>query len=103
MQNFLCCCSIAIDRDSLRTTRTDSAGALHDGLQGSKGVTKLLTGVKFIYAPAASARGGHRTFGLSVRAYVRPSVDQINIFVQGIISRPINGSKLIFHMKVYRY
>ena len=26
---------------------------------------------------------------------VRTSVDQVNIFVQGRISRPINGSKLI--------
>ena len=26
------------------------------------------------------------------------SVDQVNIFAQGRISRPVNGSKLIFHM-----
>ena len=32
-----------------------------------------------------------------------PSVDQVNIFVQGRISRPINGSKLIFHMRMYLY
>ena len=30
---------------------------------------------------------------------VRPSVDQVRSFVQGRISRPINGSKLIFHMR----
>ena len=35
--------------------------------------------------------------------YVRPSVDQVNIFVQGRISKPINGSKLIFHMRMYLY
>ena len=33
----------------------------------------------------------------------RPSVDQVRIFVQGRISRPINGSKLIFHMRMYLY
>ena len=38
-----------------------------------------------------------------VRLYVRPSVDQVNIFVQGRISRPINGSKLIFHIRIYLY
>ena len=32
--------------------------------------------------------------------YVHPSVDHGKIFVQGRISRPINGSKLIFHMRV---
>ena len=57
--------------------------------------------------PAASARRGHRAFGLCihtcVRPYVRPSVDQVNIFVQGRISRPIDGSKLIFHMRMYLY
>ena len=37
-------------------------------------------------------------------AYVRClSVDQVNIFVQGRISRPINGSKLIFHMSMYLF
>ena len=53
------------------------------------------------YAPAASARRGHRAFGLSIRVYVRLSVDQVNIFVQGRISRPFNGSKKIFHMRMY--
>ena len=33
--------------------------------------------------------------------YVRPSIDQVKIFVQGRISRPIHGSKLIFHMRMY--
>ena len=33
--------------------------------------------------------------------YFRPSIDQVKIFVQGRISRPINGSKLIFHMRMY--
>ena len=45
--------------------------------------------------------GGHRAFRLSVQAYIRPSVDQVKIFVQGGISRPVNGSKLIFHMRMY--
>ena len=45
----------------------------------------------------------HRAFGLSVCVYVRPSVDQVKIFVQGRISRPINGSKLVFHMRIYVY
>ena len=31
--------------------------------------------------------------------YVRQSVDQV-VFVQGRISRPINGSKLIFHLEM---
>ena len=53
------------------------------------------------YAPATSARRGHTVFGLSVHAYVSSSVDQVKIFVQGRISRPINGSKLIFHMRMY--
>ena len=30
-------------------------------------------------------------------------MDQVKIFVQGRISRPINGSKLIFHMRMYLY
>ena len=34
---------------------------------------------------------------------VHPSVDQVKIFVQDRISRPINGSKLIFHMRMYLY
>ena len=57
--------------------------------------------------PVASAHRGHKQFGLSVRVcvrtYVRPSVDQVKIFVQGRISRPIYGSKLIFHTRVYLY
>ena len=35
--------------------------------------------------------------------YVCPSVDQVKIFVQGRISRSIDGSKLIFHMRMYLY
>ena len=35
--------------------------------------------------------------------YVRTSVEQVNIFVQGRISRPNNGSKLIFHMRMYLF
>ena len=38
-----------------------------------------------------------------MRPYVPPSVDQVKIFVQGRIARPINASKLIFHMRVYLY
>ena len=51
------------------------------------------------YAPAASARRGHKVF----RLFVRLSIDQVNIFVQGRISRRINGSKLIFHVSMYLY
>ena len=39
-----------------------------------------------------SAHRGHRGFGLSVK-----------IFVQVRISRPANGSKLIFHIRMYLY
>ena len=53
--------------------------------------------------PVASAHWGHRVFGLSICAYVHPSVDQVKVFVQGRISRPINGSKLIFYMRMYPY
>ena len=48
-----------------------------------------------------------RLFGLpggiecSGCVYIRPSVDQVKIFVQGRISRPINGSKLMFHMRMF--
>ena len=35
--------------------------------------------------------------------YLCPSVDQVKIFVQGKNSIPINGSKLIFHMRMYLY
>ena len=38
-----------------------------------------------------------------VHKSVRPSVDQVKSFVHGRISRPINGSKLIFHMRMYLY
>ena len=38
-----------------------------------------------------------------VRTSVRLSEDQVKIFVQGRISRPSNGSKLIFHMRMYLY
>ena len=31
--------------------------------------------------------------------YIHPSKDQVKIFVQGRISSPTNGSKLIFHMR----
>ena len=33
--------------------------------------------------------------------YVCTSIDQVKIIVQGRISRPINGSKLIFHIRMY--
>ena len=40
--------------------------------------------------------------------YISRSTDfgqiiKIKTFVQGRISRPSNGSKLIFHMRMYRY
>ena len=33
--------------------------------------------------------------------YFHPSVGQVKTFVQGRVSRPINGSKLIFYMRMY--
>ena len=60
-----------------------------------------LQNVKVFYASVASARLGHRVFGLSVRVYVHPSIDQVKNFVQGRISRTIYDSKLIFHMRMY--
>ena len=50
------------------------------------------------YGPVASADRGHRAFG-----FLRLYIDQVKIFVQGRTSRPINGSKLIFHMRMYLY
>ena len=39
-----------------------------------------------------------------VRTSVHPSVRRPGyIFVQGRISRPINGRKLIFHLRMYLY
>ena len=64
---------------------------------------KVVKAWRYFYAPAASACWGHRAFGLSVGVYVCPSIDQVKIFVQGRISRPINGTKLIFHMRMNRY
>ena len=55
--------------------------------------------VVVFYVPAPRPSGVHRPFGLSVRPYV----DRVNIFVQGRISRPINGSKFIFNMSMYLY
>ena len=49
----------------------------------------------FFMPPRPRPAGGIERSGC---AYVRMSVDQVNIFVQGRLSRPINGSKLIFHM-----
>ena len=37
------------------------------------------------------------------RASLRPSEDQVKMFVQGRISKPINDSKLIFHMRMHLY
>ena len=51
------------------------------------------------YAREALASRGNRASGLSVS----PSIDQVKIFVQGRILRPINGSKLIFHTRMYLY
>ena len=50
--------------------------------------------------PQPEPAGGKERSGCP---YVRTSVDQVKIFVQGRISRPINGSKLIFHMRMYLY
>ena len=48
-----------------------------------------------------------RAFRLSVCAYVRmyvcPSEDEVNVFGQCRISRPINGSKLICHIRIYLF
>ena len=69
----------------------------------SDGIFKLhrTTILDTFYASVATACQEHRAFGLSIHAYVCPSVDHVKIFVQGRISRPINGSKLIFHMRMY--
>ena len=51
-------------------------------------------------------RALHRAFRLSVRVVhtcVHPSKNQVKGFAQGRISRPINGSKLIFRMRMYLY
>ena len=50
--------------------------------------------------PRPRSAGGIDRSGCS---YVLQCVDLVKIFVQGRISRPINGSKLIFHMRVYLY
>ena len=54
----------------------------------------------YFYAPAASARRVVRT---CVCAYVRPSEDQVKTFGQSRISRPINGSKLVFLTRISIY
>ena len=64
---------------------------------------KITCHILSFYAPVALARCGHRVFGLSVCAYVCLSEDQVKIFGQSRISRPVNGSKLIFHMRIYLY
>ena len=56
--------------------------------------------------PAASAHWGIERSDCPyartcIRAYVRPSVDQVKMSVQGRISMPVNGSKLITHMRAY--
>ena len=52
----------------------------------------------FVIMPPWPCRGGIEHLGC---LYVFPSVDQD--FVQGSISSSINGSKLIFHMRMYLY
>ena len=54
----------------------------------------------FIYRRAGGIK---RSVCPYVRPYVRPSEDQAKMFGQGRISIPINGSKLIFHMRIYHY
>ena len=53
--------------------------------------------------PSSLGPSGHRAFGLSVRAYLRPSKEEVKISGQDRISRPINGSKFIFHTRIYLY
>ena len=48
--------------------------------------------------PASSARWGIEHLGCPS---VLTSEDEVKSFGQGRISRPINGSKLIFDMKIY--
>ena len=60
---------------------------------------------KYFYAPtkprpASIERSGCPYMCTSVRPSV---VDQVKIFVQGSISRPINGSKLIYHLRMHLY
>ena len=47
--------------------------------------------------------GIERTGYPYMRKSVCPSVHQVKIFVQSRISTPINGSKFIFHMRMYLY
>ena len=86
-------CSISLEKTLAR----------HIFSVGLKGRSCNIYGFGLFYAPCGLGPPGHRAFGLVVCAYVRPSVDQVKMFVQGSISRPINGSKLIFHMRMYLY
>ena len=60
----------------------------------------LLINPAFLAASFLFPAGGIERSGC---AYVRPSVDQVKFFVQDRISRPINGSKFIFYMRMYLY
>ena len=65
-----------------------------------KATAKPHTFRRIFMPPRPRPAGGIERSGC---AYVRPSIDQVKIFVKGRISRPINGSKLIFHMRMYLY
>ena len=62
--------------------------------------TQISLGICPVWSELLSPRWAHRSLcpcglGLSVRAYIHLSEDRVKIFVQGRISRPIYGSKLI--------
>ena len=61
---------------------------------------KLLVSRFFLCSRGLGPLGGIERSGCP---YVCASVDQVKIFVQGRISKPINGSKLIFHLRMYLY
>ena len=50
--------------------------------------------------PRPRLAGGMERLGCP---YIPTSIDHVKIFVQGRISRHFNGSKLIFHMRIYLY
>ena len=79
--------------------RTNFKGALYIKAKTWKEIWNQYFFNYFFFMPPRLA-GGIKRSGCP---YVRLSEDQIKIFVQGRISRSINGSKLIFHMSMYLY
>ena len=63
----------------------------------------ILLKIRVFMPPRPRPAGGIERLGCPyARTSLRTSsVDQVKCFVQGRISRPINASKLIFHMRMY--